>query len=137
MPHPAVRARLAKQDPPETTKQLQRQLDRFVHVYNTDRPHRPSTARPRSRSSRPGSGPPSGAIIDTAGYRVRRDKVDRAGLVSVRYKGRLHHIGVGRDSAGWRVIILIAGVDIQILGEDGSPLRTLALDLTKDYQRQP
>ena len=39
--------------------------------------------------------------------------------------------------AGWRVIILIAGLDVQILGEDGSPLRTLALDLTKDYQRQP
>lgn len=40
-------------------------------------------------------------------------------------------------TTGWRVIILIAGLGIQILGEDGSPLRTLTLDLTKDYQRQP
>jgi transposase InsO family protein len=136
--HQTMKRFLAKQDPPVTTKQLQRQLDRFVRVYNTDRPHRALDrktpleafeARERAR--------PSGAIIDTAGYRVRRDKVDRAGLVSVRYKSRLHHIGVGRAYAGWRVIILIAGLDIQILGEDGSPLRKLTLDLTKDYQRQP
>ena len=47
-----------------------------------------------------------------------------------------HIVWNGADAA-WRVIILIAGLDIQILGEDGSPLRRLTLDLTKDYQRQP
>jgi hypothetical protein len=55
----------------------------------------------------------------------------------VGHRSRLHHIGVGRAYAGWRVIILIAGLDIQALGEDGSPLRHLTLDRTKDYQALP
>jgi transposase InsO family protein len=136
--HQTMKKFLAKQDPPVTTKQLQRQLDRFVKVYNTDRPHRALNRKtPLEAFEARERATPTGAIIDTAGYRVRRDKIDRAGLVSVRYRSRLHHIGVGRAYAGWRVIILIAGLDIQILGEDGSPLRRLTLDLTKNYQRQP
>jgi hypothetical protein len=73
-------------------------------------------------------------MIDAAGYRVRRDKVDTGGTVTLRYRGRLHHIGVGRPYAGWRVIILVAGKDIRILGTDGSPLRHLTLDPGRDYQ---
>jgi hypothetical protein len=30
--------------------------------------------------------------------------------------------------------MLVAGIDIQIVGLDGSPLRHLRLDPTKDYQ---
>ena len=33
---------------------------------------------------------------------MRRDKIDAGGRVSLRYNGRLHHIGVGRAYAGWR-----------------------------------
>ncbi|HEV3280239.1 MAG TPA: hypothetical protein VG032_01425 [Acidimicrobiales bacterium] len=29
-------------------------------------------------------------------HRVRRDKVDKGGGVTLRYQGRLHHIGIGR-----------------------------------------
>jgi hypothetical protein len=43
---------------------------------------------------------------------------------------------VGRAYAGWRVILLVAGTDVRILGIDGSPLRHLTLDTTKDYQPQ-
>ena len=31
----------------------------------------------------------------------------------LRYRGRLHHIGVGRPYAGWRVVMLVAGIDVQ------------------------
>ena len=44
--------------------------------------------------------------------------------MTLRYKGKMHHIGLGRPYAGWRVIMLVAGLDVQILGLDGSPLRT-------------
>jgi hypothetical protein len=57
--------------------------------------------------------------------------------VTIRYRSRLHHIGVGWAYEGWRVIILIAGLDVQILGEDGSPLRRLTIDPAKDYQPPP
>jgi hypothetical protein len=57
--------------------------------------------------------------------------------VTLRYHSRIHHIGVGRPYAGWRVILLVAGTDVQILGLDGSPLRRLKLDPSRDYQPQP
>jgi hypothetical protein len=57
--------------------------------------------------------------------------------VTIRYRGKLHHIGVGNPYAGWRVVLLVAGRDIQIIGLDGSPLRRLKLDPTIDYQRIP
>jgi hypothetical protein len=65
------------------------------------------------------------------------DKLDKGGRVNLRYQGRLHHIGVGRAYKGWRVILLVAGQEVQILGADGSPLRRLTLDPTMDYQRMP
>jgi hypothetical protein len=44
---------------------------------------------------------------------------------------------VGDAYAGWRVAMLIDGLNIEIVGLDGSPLRRLILDPTKDYQRIP
>jgi hypothetical protein len=113
---------LAAQDPPDTKKQLQGQIDRFVAYYNTVRPHRAIgrrtpvqafVARTRAR--------PTGPRIDVAGYRVRRDKVDRTGTVTLRFNSKLHHIGVGRPYAGKRVIMLIAGRHVSVIGVDGSP----------------
>ncbi len=40
-------------------------------------------------------------------------------------------------SARWRVGMLVDGLDIEIVGLDGSPLRRQVLDPTKDYQRIP
>jgi transposase InsO family protein len=136
--HQTVKIYLAKQDPAATKKQLQGQLDRFVTYYNTIRPHRSIgrhtpveafVAREKSH--------PRGPRIDSAGYRVRHDKVNKNGTVTLRYRGRLHHIGVGRAYAGWRVVLLVAGRNIRILGADGSPLRELTLDPNENYQRMP
>jgi transposase InsO family protein len=136
--HQTVKKFVAQQDSVVTKKQLQRQLDRFVTYYNTERPHRALNRRtPLEAFSAREKSRPKGPMIDPAGYRVRRDKVDKTGVVTLRYRGRLHHVGMGRPYAGWRVIILVAGTDIRILGIDGSPLRHLTLDTTKDYQPQP
>ena len=80
---------------------------------------------------------PSGPRIDAAGHRIRHDKVDPSGSVTLRYKGKLHHIGVGCPYAGWRVVMLVAGLDVHVLALDGSPLRHLTLDPSVDYQRMP
>ena len=76
-----------------------------------------------------------GAKIDVGGCRIRHDKVDRGGSVTLRYKGKLHHLGVGCPYAGWRVVMLVNGLDVVILGLDGSPLRHPTLDPSIDYQR--
>jgi transposase InsO family protein len=136
--HQTMKKFVVAQDPAETKKQLQGQLNRFVSYYNTERPHRgigrriPLEAwRAREKAG------PIGPKIDASGYRIRHDKVDRSGSVTLRYRGKLHHIGIGHPYAGWRVILLVAGLDVRVLGLDGSPLRHLTLDPSVDYQRMP
>jgi transposase InsO family protein len=133
--HQTLKKRLAKQPLCETKKQLQVLLDGFANYYNEERPHRSIGRRTplevfhaRERSY------PRGPMIDCTGYRVRSDRVDRGGGVTIRHKGRLHHIGIGRAYKGWRVLMLVAGLEITILSIDGAPLRRLVLDPTKDYQ---
>jgi transposase InsO family protein len=137
--HQTLKKYVAKQDPPTTKKQLQKLLDDFAAYYNEIRPHRalPRRRPPIEAFEAREKAHPVGALIDATGYRVRHDKVDRSGRVTLRYKGRLYHLGVGNAYAGWRVVLLVAGLDVQIIGLDGSPLRHLTLDTTVDYQRMP
>jgi transposase InsO family protein len=136
--HQTLKKYLAKQEPATTKKLLQGQLNRFAEYYNTERPHRGiGRRRPiEAFGSREKAGP-IGPRIEAGGYRIRHDKVDRGGSVTLRYKGKLHHIGVGCPYAGWRVILLVAGLDVRVIGLDGSPLRHLTLDPSVDYQRIP
>jgi transposase InsO family protein len=136
--HQTLKKFLAKQDPATTKKQLQAQLDYFVAYYNGVRPHRGIGRRtPLSAFEARERARPQGPTIDVTGYRIRRDKVDKGGGVTLRHDGRLHHIGIGRAYTGWRVILLVAGREIHVLGEDGSPLRRLTLDPDTDYQPIP
>lgn len=136
--HQSLKKFIAKQEPATTKKLLQGQLNRFAEYYNTYRPHRSLDRHTplEAWSAREKAGP-IGARLDTAGFRIRHDKVDRGGSVTLRYRGKLHHIGVGCPYAGWRVIMLVAGLDVHVLGLDGSPLRHLTLDPSVDYQRMP
>jgi transposase InsO family protein len=133
--HQTLKKHLAKQEGLDTKKQLQVALERFARYYNEIRPHRgvgrrtPAevfVARERAYPRRP--------MIDTAGYRVRRDRVDKSGSVTLRHKGKLHHIGIGHPYVGWRVVMLVAGLEVRILTLEGDQLRRLKLDPTKDYQ---
>jgi len=136
--HQTMKKYLDKQEPATTKKLLQGQLDRFAEYYNTVRPHRAVGRRiPKVAYEARIKAGPRGPKIDAAGYRIRHDRVARGGSVTLRYKGKLHHIGVGHAYEGWRVIMLVAGLDIRILGIDGSPLRHLTLDPSVDYQRIP
>jgi transposase InsO family protein len=133
--HETMKKFLAKQDPVETKKQLQVQLEHFVDYYNNVRPHRGIGRKtPAAAFVAREKAHPTGPRIDCTGYRVRHDKLDGKGTVTLRHKGRLHHIPIGRPYARWRVILLVAGLEVQVLGLDGSPLRRLVLDPTKDYQ---
>jgi hypothetical protein len=67
--------------------------------------------------------------------RVRRDRIDQAGVITVRLGGRLHHIGVGRTYTATRVLVLIQDLNIRIIhAATGEMLRELTLDPTRDYQ---
>lgn len=69
--------------------------------------------------------------------RIRDDRIDKAGVITLRYNSRLHHIGIGRTHKGTRVKILIHDQHIRVVAVDtGQLLRELILDPTKDYQPQ-
>jgi hypothetical protein len=80
---------------------------------------------------------PSPSFVKVGDRRLRFDKVNKAGRVTLRDRGRLHHIGIGAAYRGWRVAMLADGRNIEIVGLDGSPLRRLILDPAKKYQRVP
>ena len=136
--HQTLKKYLAAQDPPTTKKQLQSQLDRFATYYNHSRPHRAiGRQTPITAWTAREKAVPVGPRINTAGYRVRHDKIDRDGKVTLRHKGRLHHIGIGAAYRGWRVILLINGLQIRIITLEGDTLRQLTLNPNIDYQPMP
>jgi transposase InsO family protein len=135
--HQTEKKFLTKQDPPDTIRQLQHQLDEFAHTYNTVRPHRALNRRtPIVAFNARTKAHPQLPRIAIDGYRLRHDKIDRNGKITIRSKGRLHHIGLGRRHAGQTVAVLIAGRDIRILDDTGQLIRQLVLDPTRDYQPQ-
>jgi len=136
--HQTMKKFLCAQEGLETSKQLQRAIDRFVEYYNTVRPHRGIARKtPLAQWSAGERAVPRTPRINIGGRRLRLDKVDKTGSVTLRHRGQLHHIGIGRPYGGWRVAMLIDGRNIEIVSLDGSPIRKLVLDPTKDYQRQP
>lgn len=133
--HQTQKKWLAAQPPAHTLTQLHRQLDRFRRYYNTTRPHRAIGRRTPTQAykARP-KAHPTGPRIQPH-YRVRRDRVDTGGVITVRYNSRLHHIGLGREHAHTRVLALLADRHIRIIhAETGELLRQLTLDPSRDYQ---
>jgi hypothetical protein len=67
-------------------------------------------------------------------YRVRRDRRDAGGKVTVRYLGRLRHVYVSYRRRRRPVTLLIAGPHLKIVTSDGELIRALTLDPERDYQ---
>jgi transposase InsO family protein len=136
--HQTMKAFLARQPPAGSIAELQTQVDRFVAYYNEVRPHRARERRPpRVAFEARAKARPSGPMIRVgAGVRVRRDRIDNNGKVTLRHRTRLHHIGVGHAHKGKRVIMLVDGLDVRVVSQDGELLRQLTLDPTRDYQPQ-
>jgi transposase InsO family protein len=136
--HQTMKRFLAAQPRARSIRELQAQVDRFVASYNEVRPHRGIGRRtPRAAFEARDKARPEGPKIRVApGVRVRRDRIDKVGRVTLRHRGRLHHIGVGRAHRGTRVILLVDGLDVRVVSEAGELLRHLTLDPTRDYQPQ-
>jgi transposase InsO family protein len=126
---------LTAQPPARTVAGLRHQLSRFRRYYNDIRPHRalarhtPTnayTARPKAT--------PTGPIIDPH-WRVRHDRIDTSGTVTLRHNSRLHHLGLGRRLAGTPITLLVDDLHIRVIERDtGHLLRELILDPTRDFQ---
>ncbi len=136
--HQTLKRWLARQRRVATTAALQAQLDSFRAYYNSIRPHRalgrrtPAeafAARTKATPRRPG-------ITVPAEHRVRRDRIDSGGKVTLRYRSKLLHLGVGRRYRGTRVMLLVADRDVRVINDDGELLAEFTIDPTKTYQTQ-
>jgi transposase InsO family protein len=136
--HQTVKKWLTHQPPAQTIAELQAQLDRFRAYYNTVRPHRALHRRTPHQAylARP-QATPTGTPLHSGAYRIRHDRIDTNGKLTLRHNSRLHHLGMGRRYAGTNVLILIHDLHIRVSTTDGHLLRELQLDPTKDYQPQP
>jgi len=132
--HQTLKRFLQRQASAETLAHLQLQLDAFRLYYNQQRPHRSVDGRTpfQAFQARLKAGP----ALDTPPiqYRVRRDKLDSSGRVTVRYLGRLRHVYVSYRNRGRPVTLLVAGAHLRAVADDGSILREITLDPTRNYQ---
>jgi transposase InsO family protein len=118
-----------------TLTELQHHIDHFLAYYNGVRPHRALRRRTplQAFNDRPKAFPTGYQIAPH--YRVRHDRIDAAGVITIRYNSRLHHIGLSKHLRGTNVIVLIDDLDIRVLNRaTGTLIRKLVLDPTRDYQ---
>ncbi|WP_205830758.1 MULTISPECIES: hypothetical protein [unclassified Microbispora] len=113
-----------------------RPLHRRLQPPRTHRslPHRATPAA--AYSTRP-KAQPSGTRDGDTHTRVRHDRVDHTGVVTLRISGRLHHIGIGRTHARTHVILLVDDLHVRVVNATTRQLlRELTIDPTRDYQPQ-
>jgi len=132
--HQTLKRFLARQASPRTLAELQSQLDRFRDYYNHIRPHRSLGGRTPLQAYEARLKAKPAAPIEKTHFRVRSDRVDQTGRVTLRHRSRLHHICVGRAHKGRAVTILVADLDVRVVDRQGEVIRQLTLDPTRNYQ---
>jgi transposase InsO family protein len=103
--HQTLQRWLTARPPACDITELQHQLDAFREHYNEHRPHRalqrhtPGNAYRATPKAIPAT---NGHARDH--YRLRYDRLDTKGKMTIRRAGRMHHLGVGTAHAGTRVL---------------------------------
>lgn len=128
----------AQEPQPATIDELQRLLDQFVEEYNVRRPHRslPHHATLAARyEALPKATPTPGAREHDPHTRVRHDRIDKTGCITLRVSSRLHHIGSVRTHTGTHVLVLVNDLHVTVINATtGELLRELTIDTNRDYQ---
>ena len=132
--HQTQKKFLARQPPARSIAHLQLQLDSFRVYYNQRRPHRALAGRTPLVAFNARLRAKPELVPTTIRFRVRHDKVDSCGRVTLRYQSQLRHIYIGRAHKGETIRLLIAEPNVRIVSDDGQLLRELTLDPNRTYQ---
>jgi transposase InsO family protein len=135
--HQTLQRWLTARPAARTTLELQHQLDEFREHYNERRPHRalkrrtPGEAYRATPKATPASnGHPPGH------YRLRYDRLDSKGKMTLRRAGRMHHLGIGTAHARKRVLALADDHHITVIElETGEVLSTHLIEPNRTYWR--
>jgi transposase InsO family protein len=121
----------------QTNDELQRQLDQFREHYNQRRPHRALHRHTPGEAYRatPKAAPASNGHA-SGHYRLRYDRLDSKGKMSLRRAGRMHHLGVGTAHARTRVLAFADDHHVTVADlTTGEVLSTHKIDPDKTYWR--
>lgn len=140
--HQTLKRWLAAHPAANSLPELQTQLDAFRQHYNENRPHR---ALDRSTPGQAYRATPKALPADTrtpGHYRIRYDHVDQHGKISLRRAGRMHHLGIGADHRGTRILAMLDDNTVTVIAlHTGEILSTHTIDPSRSYwrneQREP
>lgn len=159
--HQTLKRWLKARPYPDTITDLAELLTEFRRWYNTKRPHRsigrrdsillpglgnkPHRTLTKLRRILPrcwhdhhplgNSDPPRHPGRFTAEWRTRTDIIDTNGTVTLRYAGKLRHLGIGRGHAGTPVLLLIDDRHVSVSSmHTGDIIAEFLIDPAKDYQ---
>lgn len=106
--HQTLKQWLTARPRARTITELQAQLNHFHTWYNTQRPHRAIGRQTPQQAyeSQPKATPNHTPDQET---RTRHDVVDNQGAITIRYSGKLRHLGIGRAYKGTPVIVILTG----------------------------
>lgn len=132
--HQTLKRFLAARPLPATLDDLQTLLTQFQTWYNSKRPHRSTGRRtPLEAYTALPKATPTGPTRSE--WRSRTDKVDKHGKVTVRYAGKLRHLGIGKAHAGTPVLLLIHDRDVSVSNANtGEIIAEHTIDPTRNYQ---
>ena len=133
--HQTLKRWLAARPAPQTLNELQRLLETFQREYNTQRPHRALNRHtPQAAYRATPKAAPTGSSTGTQA-RVRTDRVDKAGKVTLRINSTMYHIAVGRTHARTPIKMLVHDLDVTIINATtGELLTELTIDTSRRYQ---
>ncbi|MDF2991497.1 MAG: transposase [Microbacterium sp.] len=135
--HQTLKQWLSGQPAALTLEHLNTQLTQFQEIYNTHRPHR---ALGRRTPAEAYTALPKAEPQLTDGdqhWRVRTDTVDTGGTITIRYAGRLRHLGIGRAHKHTPVIVLISGPDVLVTTRHtGEIIAEHTINPDQNYQPQ-
>jgi transposase InsO family protein len=134
--HQTLQRWLAARPKAHTLPELQRQLDEFREHYNEQRPHRAlHRATPGHAYRATSKASPAGARAQ-AHYRLRYDRLDTRGKMTLRRAGRMHYLGIGAEHARKRVLALADDHHITVADlTTGELLSTHHIEPHKTYWR--
>ncbi len=135
--HQTLQRWLSARPPASTLPELQHQLDTFREHYNEQRPHRALRRNTPGHAYRatPKALPATNGH-DPGHYRLRYDRLDTKGRMTLRRAGRMHHLGVGATHARKRVLAFADEHQITVADlNTGEVLSTHLIEPQKAYWR--
>ena len=135
--HQTLQRWLGARPPASNLPELQRQLDTFRAHYNEQRPHRALRRTTPGAAYRaiPKATPATNGHAQ-GHYRLRYDRLDTKGRMTLRRAGRMHHLGIGATHARKRVLALADDRQITVIElNTGEVLSIHLIDPDKSYWR--